>query len=226
MGDPKRFKKKYAPSSHPWIMREIEDNRVLRKEYGLKTRKEVLIATSFLKKYKDLAKKLVAKQTVQGDRERQQMMDKLQKLGLVRAGAALDDVLSLQLKDVLERRIQSVLSRKRLARSMGQARQFIAHRHVLANGKEITSPSHLLTMEEEASLGFKTNSTLADDAHPERVLLEIKEIKKEVEEVRNYKGRGRDNRRDNRRENRGAPRGNRPELKRPVSKPESIGAKQ
>ena len=118
------------------------------------------------------------------------------------AGSSLDNVLSIQLKDVLERRIQSQLFRKGMARSMKQARQFITHRHVIIGKKEITSPSHLLTVEEESQLGFKPASTLASAEHPERTSIAkdtAKEIKKEVEAIRrggqdrgrrNFGGRG------------------------------------
>ena len=52
---------------------------------------------------------------------------------------------------------------------MKQARQFITHRHVTVNGKEITAPSYLLTTDEEANIGFKTTSALSSEEHPERV---------------------------------------------------------
>ena len=95
-------------------------------------------------------------------------MNKFQELGLLQAGSDLSEVLSLNVKDILERRLQSLVHRKNLARSMKQARQFIVHRHIIVNNKEITSPSYLLTMSEEAALGFKGKSSLASEDHPER----------------------------------------------------------
>ena len=53
---------------------------------------------SVLKKYKDLAKKLIAIKTVQGEKEKAQIMDKLQRMGLIQAGAELDNVLDLASK--------------------------------------------------------------------------------------------------------------------------------
>lgn len=212
MGDPKKFKKKYDPAAHPWIRGIIEENKVLRKEFGLSKKREILLASSFLKKYKDIAKRLIADHTAQGEKEKTQMMDKLQRCGLITAGSSLDNVLSIQLKDVLERRIQSQLFRKGMARSMKQARQFITHRHVIIGKKEITSPSHMLTVEEESQLGFKSASTLASAEHPERVSIAkdtAKEIKKEVEAIRrggqdrkrrNFGGRGNSSRGPGRRE--------------------------
>jgi len=182
MGDPKKAKKKYSTPSHPWRRNEIEENKTLKQEYGLKNRKEILIAISFLKKYKDIAKTLIADKTAQGEKEKLQMMEKLQRYGLLPSGAGLDDVLSIQLKDILARRIQSVAVRKGLARTMNQARQFIVHRHLVIGQKEITSPSYLLTTAEEALLGFKTKSTLSKEDHPER-MSQAQIVQKEKDDV-------------------------------------------
>lgn len=181
MGDPKKLKRKYASSSHPWIRKEIELNKELRKEYGLRNRKEILIAQSFLKKYMDLAKKLIANKTPQGEKEKKQILDKLHKLGLLPAGAQPDDILTLKLKDILERRIQTLIFRKGLTRTIKQARQFITHRHVALGDKEITSPSSLLSLEEESRLNFKGSSALAEEKHPERInLAQAVKAEKEV----------------------------------------------
>lgn len=183
MGDTRKFKKKYQTPLHPWNRKAIEDEKVLVKEYGLGKKKELHIAISFLKKYKDIAKKLIADRTAQGSIEKEQMMSKLVRLGLLSAGAKLDNVLGLELKDVLERRIQSRLYRRSLARSMKQARQFIVHGHVAIGDKTITSPSYMLSLVEESSLCFCPASALALDDHPERAIA-VKEVKAEVAKIK------------------------------------------
>lgn len=200
MGDPKKLKKKYTPLAHPWIRTTIEEGKTLKKEYGLTKYKEILIASSFLKKYKDIAKNLIADKTAQGEKEKKQMMDKLQRYGLLQAGAGLDDVLSIQLKDILERRLQSLVHRKGFARTMKQARQFITHRHVSIGAKEITSPGYMLTIEEENALNFKSTSSLSPADHPERVPL-VKAVP-EVKEGEEKKGGQKEEKRDNRRSGR------------------------
>jgi small subunit ribosomal protein S4 len=183
MGDPRKRRKKYSTSVHPWNKVEIDRNKLLRREYGLRIRKELLIADSFLKKYKNMAKSLIANETVQGEKEKNQMLDKLQRLGLLSEGVGLDSVLSIEIKDVLERRLQSVICRKSLARTMKQARQFITHRHIVVGDKEITAPSYLVSTEEENKLGFKGKSGLASEDHPERAI-PVQEIKEEAEAVK------------------------------------------
>lgn len=168
MGDPKKFKKKYDTPAHPWNKNAIETEGKLRKDFGLTKKKEIYIASSFLKKYKDIAKRLIADRSAQGAKEGLQMTEKLQRLGLLQAGAKLDAVLSLELKDILERRLQSLVCRKGLAKSMRQARQFITHRHIIIGNKEITSPSYVTSLQEEAVLTFHDRSALKNNDHPER----------------------------------------------------------
>ncbi|MBT4935689.1 30S ribosomal protein S4 [Candidatus Woesearchaeota archaeon] len=184
MGDPKKLRKKYETPIHPWIKKNIDEDKILRRDYGLRNKRELLKISSFLKKYKNIAKRLTTDKSAQGEHEKKQVLGKLQKLGLLPVGSELDQILSLDIKHVLDRRLQSVLFQKHLARSMKQARQFITHRHVSIGDKEITAPSYLVTLEEEAILRFKTSSELADENHPERAH-EIKEIQKEKEMITN-----------------------------------------
>ncbi len=169
MGDPKRFRKKYITPGHPWNKQAIDAEKILVREFGLAKKREIYLANSFIKKYRQIAKSLIVSQTQQGEKEKAQVMQKLQRLGLLPAGAALDDVLSLEVKDLLERRLQTLVHKKGLARSVKQARQFITHRHILVGGKEITAPSYLVSVEEESQLSFKDKSALSSMDHPERV---------------------------------------------------------
>ncbi|MBU1644134.1 MAG: 30S ribosomal protein S4 [Nanoarchaeota archaeon] len=181
MGDPKKLKKKYSTPMHPWNKDNIESERLITAEYALKIKKEIFIVNSFLKKYKNIAKKLIAKKTTQGEKEKAQVLTKMQHLGLLPAGADIEQILGLQLKDVLERRLQSIVYRKGLARTMSQARQFIVHRHIMVKDKEISMPSYLMSVEEENLVSFKEKSSLSNEDHPERVR-EVKKVEEKVKE--------------------------------------------
>src|SRR3989344_4492795 len=108
MGDIKKLKKKYFTPRHPWNKKNIEEEAILVKEFGLQKKQEIQIAASFLKKYKDIAKRLIADQTAQGAKEKTQMIQKLQRLSLLKGEPKLDDVLSLSVRDILNRRAQSI----------------------------------------------------------------------------------------------------------------------
>jgi small subunit ribosomal protein S4 len=188
MGDPGRQRKKYRGPSHPWIRERIEEEKILQNEYGTKNKKEIYRLNSLLSKFKREAKRLIPLHTEQAQQEKKHLLSRLESFKLLNAGAKLDDVLAISVKDLMERRVQTLLVRRGLARSVNQARQFITHKHVVVKGKLMTSPSTLLTAEQESAIEFVSNSPLANPSHPEREVIrtEKKEVKKD--EKRERKG--------------------------------------
>ena len=170
MGDPRRIGKKYNPLNHPWIKSRIEESKILRKEFGFKNQKEILKMESVLKNFTSQAKRLAIATGPQAAREKEQLVHRMQRLGLLEGGATISDVLSVTSRDVLERRLQTLIVKKGLARSVNQARQFIVHRHIYINGKAITAPSYLVQKNEEDALSFNPKSSLSNVEHPERAI--------------------------------------------------------
>jgi len=168
MGDPGKLRAKFKGPGHPWNKARIDEEKALIREYGLKNKQELWRASSNLKKATAQAKKLIAATGTQADKERGQLLSRLQRYGLVKTGAELDDILGLSVKDFLSRRLQTVLFRKGLARSVKQARQFITHNQVICGGKKVTAPSYFVSLEEESTIDFAANSALANSEHPER----------------------------------------------------------
>jgi small subunit ribosomal protein S4 len=168
MGDPKFTKKKFSAPPHPWQKSRIDEEKQLIKEFGLKNKKEVWKMSTIAKNFADQAKKLTASRTEQSKKETEQLLGKLYSLSLLPKGSSVDDVLGLTIKDILERRLQTLVFKKGLARSVTQARQFITHRHITVAGKIITSPSYIVSSAEEAGISFIVKSALADADHPER----------------------------------------------------------
>ncbi len=183
MGDPRRLKNKYNTPFKPWHGPTIEIEAKIKKDFGLKNKREIYLANTFLKKYKDIAKNLIANKSAQAEKEKRQVLDKLERLGLLPIGSKLDNILNLEVKDVLGRRLQTRVHISGLARSITQARQFITHRHITVAGNQVTAPSYLLTIEEESQLGFKPTSALQSVEHPERINA-AKEIHAEAEAVK------------------------------------------
>jgi small subunit ribosomal protein S4 len=169
MGDPKKVKKKYSGPRHPWIKENIELDKELLKEYALKNKKEIHKMDSFLKNFKDRAKKLIAAKTKQSEKEKKQLMQYLQKYGLIPAEATLDQVLGLTIRNIMDRRLQSLVYKKALAKTMSQARQFIVHNHILVGNKVITSPRYIVNLAEEDQIRFVPKSPFASPDHPERI---------------------------------------------------------
>ncbi|MBW2983644.1 30S ribosomal protein S4 [Candidatus Woesearchaeota archaeon] len=187
MGDIKKQKKKFYPPTHPWQKSRIDEEKTLFKEYGLKNKREIWKMNSILKKFYEQAKKLTTIQTKQSEIERAQLLAKLYSLALLEKDSKLEDVLTITLKDIMNRRLQTLVFKRNLARSVKQARQFISHNHVYVGGKNITSPSYLVSRDEEASINFGTGSALSNPDHPERAVEEKKPAKKEEEKKKSPK---------------------------------------
>ena len=186
MGDPKKRRKQYSTPNHPWQKERLVTEEPLIKAYGLKNKKELWKAQSTLRSFRTQAKKVSSTVTEQSVKEQEQLLLRLRRLGVLKAESRLDDVLTLTLHDVLERRLQTIVYRKGLAKSMNQSRQFITHEHIIINGVKIKAPGHLVTVDELTQITFRPSSTLADPEHPERsrekIILTTGEVTEETEE--------------------------------------------
>jgi len=104
------------------------------------------------KKKSEYGKQLREKQKVKiiyGMRERQ--FRRFFDLASKQRGVTGEILLSL-----LERRLDSVLFRMKMAFSRDQARQLVVHRHINVNGKRVTSPSFLVKQGDTVSLCQRT----------------------------------------------------------------------
>lgn len=180
MGDPKRQRRKYSRPSQPWQKTRIEEERALLKEYGLKNKKEIWKAQSILRNFAKQAKRLIAEKTEQSKKEEIQLLNRLKALGILPQTAVLEDVLGLTVRDILKRRLQSIIFKKGLAKTIKQARQFITHQHIIVNDKKITTPGHLLLKKHETKIGFAPGSSLFSEEHPERIKNEPTPKKKQI----------------------------------------------
>tara|TARA_Y100000310_G_scaffold345827_1_gene470702 strand:- start:9831 stop:10484 length:654 start_codon:yes stop_codon:yes gene_type:complete len=182
MGDPRKQRKKYDRPPHPWQKARIDEEKLLSEEYGLKNKKDLWRMTSKLARFKQQAKALIARQGEQAEKEKSLFLTKLHKLNLVQEAATLDHVLDLSVKDLLERRLQTVVFRQGLSRTIKQARQMIVHEHIMVNNQKVNVPSFLVTSAIESSIEFHGRSNFIDPEHPERKQPEpvVEEVKVET----------------------------------------------
>lgn len=71
-------------------------------------------------------------------------------LATASVGGAGENLLSM-----LERRLDNVVYRLKLASSRPQARQIVVHGHVFINGKKVSTPSYLVALNDTVSLDTK-----------------------------------------------------------------------
>ncbi|MEM7818768.1 MAG: 30S ribosomal protein S4 [Candidatus Aenigmatarchaeota archaeon] len=148
----KRQRKKYEVPRRPWDKERIEKEKKIMKDYGLKRKKELWRAEAILRKYRRIARDLAAKKDKEKEKE---LIKKLNSLGLLDEKASLDDVLSLTVENILERRLQTVIFRKGLANTIKHARQLIVHGHVFVNGRKVLYPSYIVRRGEEEKIEVK-----------------------------------------------------------------------
>ncbi len=90
----------------------------------------------------------------------------LVKLGLLRTDATIDDVLDLDIRDLLERRLQTIVYKKGLTKTIHQARQMITHGHILIGDRRVTIPGYLVEKDEEETVSYTTKSPFSSLEHP------------------------------------------------------------
>jgi len=155
MGDPKKPRKKWERPGHPWIKARLEEEMRLMGEYGLRNKRELWRAQSLLRRIRARARSLLALPPDVRAREEEVLVNKLYRMGLLKSDkASLDDILGITISDVLERRLQTIVYRKGLAKTIHMARQLIVHGHIAIAGRRVTSPGHLVSRDEEELVGF------------------------------------------------------------------------
>jgi small subunit ribosomal protein S4 len=154
VGDPVRKSKKYERPKKLWDKKRIETEGALREEFGLKNSRELWIMQTILRRVRREARRLLSGKGANAESRSKQLLERAKKFFVQNQELTLDDLLSLSVSDFLQRRLQSIVVKKRLAKTMRQARQFITHGHVSINGKTVSSPSYLVSFVEEANVSW------------------------------------------------------------------------
>ncbi len=179
MGDPRKSRGTYSKPRKRWDKARIEiENRLVR-NYSLKNKSEIWKADNKVK-YLTMRVKLLARDRSDDAEEKKTIfLDNVKAMGYVSEDAQLDQVLGLQTKNILDRRLQTIVYSKGLANSMRQARQFIVHNHIVVGDTVMNIPSYPVPLAEEEKIRFRLSSKLSSQDHPERAVK--KELPKEVE---------------------------------------------
>ncbi|MFH0884357.1 MAG: 30S ribosomal protein S4 [Candidatus Micrarchaeota archaeon] len=168
MGDPRRLRNKYERPKKLWDVDRLSEEKALKAEYGLRNMRELWRSTAELKKFRREARRLLSLTDEDRRDDAKKILAKLAKLGILKEGAALDDVLSLEVKAMLERRLQTIVLRKSLARTISQSRQIITHGFIAINGKKVTRPGYIVSLHDEASLSYARQIDLSVKAPDEK----------------------------------------------------------
>ena len=139
----KKQSKKYSRPRKPFDKVRIDEEDVLKEEYGLKNKREIWKAEAAIGRIRKLAKRLITK----SEEEKNLFAKRLQKRGFNVNSIA--DALALKKEDWLRRRLQTIVFSKKLTNTPKQARQFVSHKHVLIGDQVINIPSYQVSLEQE-----------------------------------------------------------------------------
>jgi len=147
----KKKHKTYSRPKRPFDKERLIEEGQIKKEFGLKNKKEIWKSESKIKLIREKAKKLISSPP----EEQQVLFNNLKKIGFEVNSIA--DVLFLDKTDYLKRRLQTIIKAKRLTTTVKKARQMIVHRKVLVDGKVVNSPSYIVPVIFEDKISLKTS---------------------------------------------------------------------
>lgn len=173
MGDPKKQRKKFETPRFRWRKDILQEELKLIGQYGLRNKHELWRHKTMLSKTRGIARSLIGKTPEERVKMENELLTRLKKLGILNETAVLDNVLDLSIEDLLERRLQTIVFRKGLARTAFQSRQLITHGHITIGNRRITVPSYTVSKEEEPTVIYSPQSMLTNETHPLRQALSI-----------------------------------------------------
>jgi len=147
----KRQHKTYSRPKRPFDKVRIEEEGKIKEEFGLKNKKEIWKSEAKISSMREKAKKLISANSS----EQEAFFARLKKIGF--NVNSIGEVLSLDKKDYLRRRLQTILVQKGLATTPKSARQLITHKKVLIEGESINSPSFIVPVDLENKIVIKKN---------------------------------------------------------------------
>ena len=182
MGGIRKSRKKYDSPRKRWDKARIEEEKEIKKAYGLKNKRELRIIETFVRKKRQNAKNLLVAPPEVRVKMEKDLVKSLAKSGFLQYDATIDDVLSLTTREALDKRLQTIVWKQNLARTPKQARQFIVHGHIAIGGEKITSPNFLVPLDKVEKIGYyrgKKMIVMEDAAKPQSK----EELKKKFEEA-------------------------------------------
>jgi len=168
MGDPRKQRKTYETPRHPWRKDQLEVELHLVGDYGLRNKRELWRAKTMLSEVRGIARSLLGAPEEERSRVEKEYLARLSKIGVLSESGSIDNVLDLDIRDLLERRLQTVVFRRGLAKTLYQARQLVSHGHISVAGRVVSVPGYIVKSDEEAKIKYFAQSPISKADHPVR----------------------------------------------------------
>src|SRR3989338_4872793 len=151
----RNIRRKFSRPRMLWDTKLIEEDKAILSEYGLRRKHEIWKTKEAVRDFRRRAREINASK----DKNKEKVLiEKVNRLGFIKTNS-LDDILSIDIKNILERRLQTIVFKK--------ARQLITHGHIAIDGRRTTFPSYIVPTAEENKVNFYGNFSLKEPVQVE-----------------------------------------------------------
>merc|ERR1712010_404122 len=157
----RNFSKKSKPPRRPFEKERLDSELKLIGQFGLKNKREIWRVRLALAKIRATARTLLTKDEKDPQRifEGQALMRRMIRYGILDEDKQrLDYVLELKVENVMERRLQTLVFKRGLAKSIHHARVLIRQRHIRVGRQIVNVPSFMVRVESQPHIEFALNS--------------------------------------------------------------------
>merc|ERR1712182_103275 len=157
----RNFSKTSKPPRRPFEKERLDSELKLIGQFGLKNKREIWRVRLALAKIRATARTLLTKDEKDPQRifQGQALMRRMIRYGILDEDKQrLDYVLALKIEDFMERRLQTLVFKRGLAKSIHHARVLIRQKHIRVGRQIVDIPSFMVRVESQPHIDFALSS--------------------------------------------------------------------
>ncbi|XP_031281053.1 40S ribosomal protein S9-2-like [Pistacia vera] len=168
----RNYGKTFKKPRRPYEKERLDAELRLVGQYGLRCKRELLRVQYTLSRIRKAARHLLTLDEKNPRRlfEGQALLRRMNRYGLLdESQNKLDYVLALTVENFLERRLQTIVYKNSMAKSIHHARVLIKQRHISVGRQVVNIPSFMVRMDSQKHIQFSLTSPFGGTGRPGRV---------------------------------------------------------